>query len=200
MLLGLYSVLPYFCPLTGPHLDGQWIRKGHDKEMSLASPTFAKMKRYATAFAVTDTTGISLELISLIPVLEIQYIPMLCQVALKAFVFTINYSYLAVVMLMEHYGKLASCVLITGATFSALQYLSLELMEGPLNGDPFWIHVGLLINLFTDYGKPVHCYLWTKRKYGTSTNTKKEKLAKLDDSQGMLLTKWELVRRTYFFE
>ena len=30
-------------------------------------------------------------------------------------------------------GRYASCVLITGATFSALQYLLLELMEGPLN-------------------------------------------------------------------
>ena len=199
-----FVAIQFFChifaSLTGPHLDGQWIRKGHDNEMSLASRTFAKMKRYATAFAVTDTTGILLELISLVPVLEIQYISMLCQVALKAFVFSINYSSLAVVIPMEHYGKLASCVLIRGATFSALQYLLLELMEGPLNGDPFWIHVGLLIISFTAYGKTIHCYLWTKRKYGTSTNTKKEKLAKRDDSEGMLLTKWKLVRRTYFFE
>ena len=71
-----FGAIQFFChifaSLTGPHLDGWWIRKGHDKEMSfIASQMFAKMKRYATAFAVTDTTGILLELISLIPVLEI---------------------------------------------------------------------------------------------------------------------------------
>ena len=101
MLLGLYSFFCHiFAPSTVPYLDGRWTRKQHDKEMSLASRTFAKMKRYATAFAVTDTIGILLELISLIPVLKIQYISMLCQVALKAFVFSINYSYLAIVMPM----------------------------------------------------------------------------------------------------
>ena len=172
-----------FSPLTGPYLDGRWTRKGHRKEMSSASRTFDKMKRYATAFAVTNTTGILLELISVIPVLEIQYISMLCQVALRAFVFSINFSYLAVVMPLEHYGKLVSCVLITGSTFSALQYLLLELMEGPLNADPFWIHVGLLIISFTVYGQPIHCYSWTKRKYGTLIDTESEKQAKHDDSE-----------------
>ena len=141
------------------------------------------MKRYAIAFAVTNTIGFLLELIAIIPVLEIQYISMLCQVALRAFVFSINYSYLAVVMPLEHYGKLVSCVLITGSTFSALQYLLLELMEGPLNADPFWIHVGLLIISFTAYGQPIHCYLWTKRKYGTLIDTESEKQAKHDDSE-----------------
>ena len=172
-----------FSPLTGPYLDGRWTRKGHRKEMSSASRTFDKMKRYATAFAVTNTIGILLELISIIPILEIQCISMLCQVALRAFVFSINSSYLAVVMPLKHYGKLVSCVLITGSTFSALQYLLLELMEGPLNADPFWIHVGLLIISFTVYGQPIHCYLWTKRKYGTLIDTESEKQAKHDDSE-----------------
>ena len=172
-----------FAPLTGPYLDGRWIRKGHRKEMSSASRTFDKMKRYATAFAVTNTIGILLELISIIPVLEIQYISMLCQVALRAFVFSINFSYLAVVMPLEHYGKSVSCLLITGSTFSALQYLLLELMEGPLNADPFWIHVGLLIISFTAYGQPIHCYLWTKRKYGPLIDTESEKQAKHNDSE-----------------
>ena len=175
-----------FAPLTGPYLDGRWTRKGAnqpDKKISSSSRTASKMKRYATAFAVTNTIGFLLELIAIIPVLEIQYISMLCQVALRAFVFSINYSYLAVVMPLEHYGKLVSCVLITGSTFSALQYLLLELMEGPLNADPFWIHVGLLIISFTAYGQPIHCYLWTKRKYGTLIDTESEKQAKHDDSE-----------------
>ena len=89
---------------------------------------------------------------------------MLCQVALRAFVFSINFSYLAVAMPLEHYGKLVSCLLITGSTFSAFQYLLLALMEGPLNADPFWIHVGLLIISFTVYGQTNTLLLMDKKK------------------------------------
>ena len=164
-----------FAPVVGPYLDGRLtgiIKTHKDREMSSDSQTFGKMKRYAIAFAVSNTAGIFLEAVSLIPILELQYMSMFCQVVLRALVLSINSSYLAVVMPMEHYGKFLSCVFIIGSTFSAIQYLLLEIMEVSLNGDPFWIHFGLLIISFTAYGQPIHCYLWTRRTYGSTASLK----------------------------
>ena len=127
-----------------------------------------KMKRYAAAFVVTNSAGTFLELASLIPHLELQYVSMLSQVTLRALVSNVTNHLLSCCYDAHRtlWEIIVICMII-GSTFSATQYLLLETMEGPLRGDPFWIHVGLLITSFTVYGQPIHCYIWTRRKFGT---------------------------------
>ena len=77
-----------FVPVMGPYLDGRWtsrnqINKDND------SKSFDIMKRYATALAVTNSLCVLQKLISLMSILQLQYISMICQVALRGCLYAI---------------------------------------------------------------------------------------------------------------
>ena len=168
--INAFGIIQFFgiiiSPLMGPYLDGRWTRRNKYNQ-GKDSKLFDKMKRYATALAITNSFCVLQELISLIPILELQYLSMICQVALRGCVYGTLFSYIAVVMPTAHYGKFSSALFVVGSTFSCIQYLLLALTEGPLNGNPFWSHFGLFIVSLTVYGQSIHCYIWAKRKYET---------------------------------
>ena len=120
---------------------------------------FQKLQRFTVALAVANTVGIIMEIVVLIPVLKLQLISMFCQVASREFMYAVHFSYLAAAFPPKHYGKLVSLALVFGCGVSFIQYPLLYLMEGPFNGDPYWIHVGLLVVSLTVYGQVIHLHL-----------------------------------------
>ena len=162
-----------FAPLVGPYVDGMSLKSlcpttnpeantriDNTDPGSKAKKTMERLKRCTIAILTANTIGILLEVTSLLPYLEVQYISMLCQVILRGLLFALDFVYFAIVMPARHYGKLLSSTLMIAGAFSCIQYPLLEVVENHVNGDPFWIHVGLLVISLLTYGQPI--YIWWK--------------------------------------
>ena len=138
-----------FAPIFGPYIGGHLMscksKQNSNDPLSKQEDTFKNLKRCAVAICITDFIGVILELTCLLPVLEAQYISMFSQVVLRGFLYALSFSYMAITMPARHYGKLLSTAFIIARIFSCIQYPLLSIVENQFNGDPFWIHVGLLI-------------------------------------------------------
>ena len=151
------------CPTTNPPSNPQESTQIDDTDPGPGSKvrkTMERLKRCTIAIFTANTIGILLEVTSLLPYLEVQYISMLCQVILRGLLFALDFVYFAIVMPARHYGKLLSSTLMTAGAFTCIQYPLLEVVENKVNGDPFWIHVGLLVISLLTYGQPI--YIWWK--------------------------------------
>ena len=117
-------------PILGAYIDGKFsLRRGSRKENERAKQQhlenlelvsvhernerttiqqlrmLQKLQRCAVALAVANTVRILMETVVLIPVLNLQFISMFCQVASHESLFAVHYSYLAVAFPPKHYGS-----------------------------------------------------------------------------------------------
>ena len=128
----------------------------YDDKVTVVTNDIQKLQRYSIALAITNTLGILMEAVVLIPLLQVQIISMVFQVAMRGFLYAVHFSYIAVAFPPKHYGKLASIAMLVGCVASCIQYPLISLMEGPLKGDPSLIHLSLLLVSFVVYGQSIH--------------------------------------------
>ena len=149
-----------FAPLLGPYIDGKCKRNSVKQIKNVERMFQAKIKRCGTAVAIISSVGIIQEVATLLPNLKVQYLSILSLVMFRAFVDAIVCAYVAITFPPKHFGKLISTATLIAGTILYIQDPLLSLMENNLNGNPFWIHVGLLILNTTLYGKCA--YVWRK--------------------------------------
>ena len=149
-----------FAPLLGPYIDGKCKRNSVKRIKNVERMFQAKVKRCGTALAIINSVGIVQEVTTLLPNLKVQYLSMLSLVMFRAFCDAIICAYVAITFPAKHFGKLVSTATLISGVITFFQDPLLSLMENNLDGNPFWIHVGLLILNTTLYGKCV--YVWRK--------------------------------------
>ncbi|GAA6088599.1 solute carrier family 43 member 3b [Tachysurus ichikawai] len=93
-----------------------------------------------------------------IPVLPLQYLTFVLQVLNRSFLYGGNAAFISVAFPPAHFGKLYGTLLALSAVVSLLQYPCFEIINGPLNGDPFAVNVALTILSCLAFIHPIYVY------------------------------------------
>ncbi|KAK9518107.1 hypothetical protein VZT92_023427 [Zoarces viviparus] len=94
-----------------------------------------------------------------IPYLPLQYFTFVVQVFNRSFVFGGNAAFISVAFPSCHFGKLYGLVMALSAVFSLLQYPCLALVNGPLDGNPLYVNIGLTLLSLLAFIHPLSVFL-----------------------------------------
>lgn len=93
------------------------------------------------------------------PYLPLQYLTFVLQVLNRSFLYGGNAAFISVAFPSCHFGKLYGVVMALSAVFSVLQYPCFALVKGALNGDPFYVNIGLTLLSLLAFIHPLSVYL-----------------------------------------
>uniref|UniRef100_A0A9L0JJ51 Solute carrier family 43 member 3 n=1 Tax=Equus asinus TaxID=9793 RepID=A0A9L0JJ51_EQUAS len=124
----------------------------------------------ASAVALCSTVS-SLALMSLlclgfalcvsVPVLPLQYVTFILQVISRSFLYVGNAAFLTL-----HFGKIFGLVMALSAIVSLLQFPIFTFIKGPLQNDPFYVNVMLVLVTLLTFMHPFRVYRRCQRKEG----------------------------------
>ncbi|XP_025089187.1 solute carrier family 43 member 3-like isoform X2 [Pomacea canaliculata] len=158
-----YAAMQFFgiftAPLSGRLMDRK-IRGGD----RYGNPRYERLHASIASFILNSTVSVLLTVGTLIPVLQLQYITCLLHTLHRSFLYGPNSAFVANAFPNEHFGKLFGITLTVSAVFSALQYPLFLIMQGPLNGDPFFINVFLLVLMLVSFVHPIYIWCYLKKK------------------------------------
>ncbi|KAG7283576.1 hypothetical protein CRUP_026503 [Coryphaenoides rupestris] len=124
------------CPLIGYIMD--WRLKECDEDGDIL--TCAEKR----AFIFTNLLLVTFGIISLVDNLPLQVVSFVLHTVVRGFIHSCCGGLYAAVYPANHFGTLTGMQSMISAVFALLQQPLFMLMVGPLNGDPYWINVGLL--------------------------------------------------------
>ncbi|KAK0155530.1 Large neutral amino acids transporter small subunit 3 [Merluccius polli] len=171
------------CPLIGYIMD--WRLKDCDEEeedvlthaekSQSGSPKrnkkIQKLTNALRAFIFTNLLLVTFGILSLIDNLPLQVVSFVLHTVVRGFIHSCCGGLYAAVYPANHFGTLTGMQSLVSAVFALLQQPLFMLMVGPLNGDPYWINVGLLIFSLTGFLLPGYLF-YHRRKL---SNEKKER-------------------------
>ncbi|XP_075959481.1 equilibrative nucleobase transporter 1-like [Anarhichas minor] len=94
-----------------------------------------------------------------IPYLPLQYFTFVVQVFNRAFLYGGQAAFVSVAFPLCHFGKLYGLVTALAAVFSLLQYACLALVNGPLDGNPLYVNIGLTLLSLVAFIHPLSVFL-----------------------------------------
>ncbi|XP_049441719.1 equilibrative nucleobase transporter 1-like isoform X2 [Epinephelus fuscoguttatus] len=98
-----------------------------------------------------------------IPYLPLQYLTFILQVINRSFLYGGNAAFVSVAFPSCHFGKLIGLTMALSAVFSLLQYPCFALVNGPLDGDPLYVNIGLTLLILLAFIHPLSVYLHCQR-------------------------------------
>ncbi|XP_027010469.1 solute carrier family 43 member 3b [Tachysurus fulvidraco] len=113
---------------------------------------------------VTVVQCVFFSLCAAIPVLPLQYLTFVLQVLNRSFLYGGNAAFISVAFPPAHFGKLYGTFMALSAVVSLLQYPCFEIINGPLNGDPFAVNVALTILSCLAFIHPIYVYMHCRRQ------------------------------------
>ncbi|XP_066293106.1 large neutral amino acids transporter small subunit 4-like isoform X1 [Branchiostoma lanceolatum] len=122
-----------------------------------------KISNVMKAFALTNVLMIFFGVTVLIPSLELQILTFLLHTLIRGFIHSTVGAMYATMYHHTHFGTLTGLQSLISAVFACLQYPVFTIINGPLNEDPFWMNVGLLVLTFFNFGLPAYLFLYVKR-------------------------------------
>ncbi|KAM3865311.1 solute carrier family 43 member 1b [Diretmus argenteus] len=152
------------CPLIGYIMD--WRMKEceeedaptHPEKSQSAAPKRDRKTQKVTnairAFTFTNLLLVAFGIISMIDNLPIQMVSFVLHTIVRGFIHSCCGGLYAAVYPANHFGTLTGLQSMIGAVFALLQQPLFILMVGHLNGDPYWINLGLLIFSVTGFLLP----------------------------------------------
>ncbi|XP_056295410.1 solute carrier family 43 member 3b [Pseudoliparis swirei] len=94
-----------------------------------------------------------------IPYLPLQYFTFVMQVLNRSFLYGGNAAFISVAFPLQHFGKLFGLVMALSAVFSLLQYPCFALVNGPLDGNPLYVNIGLTLLSLLTFIHPLSVFL-----------------------------------------
>ncbi|XP_037635277.1 solute carrier family 43 member 3-like [Sebastes umbrosus] len=98
-----------------------------------------------------------------IPNLPLQYFTFVIQVLNFSFLYGGNSAFISVAFPSCHFGTLFGLVLALTAVISLLQYACFALVNGPLDGDPLYVNIGLTLLTLLAFIHPLSVFLHCRR-------------------------------------
>uniref|UniRef100_A0A6J0THY8 Equilibrative nucleobase transporter 1 isoform X3 n=1 Tax=Pogona vitticeps TaxID=103695 RepID=A0A6J0THY8_9SAUR len=148
-------------PWNGLILD-RHKRKG--KKGSNSQDSLADLRSCILSLTITVLQCIAFSICASIPVLPVQYATFILQVLSRSFLYGGNAAFLAIAFPLEHFGKLYGLVMGLSAVVSLLQYPCFSLVKGPLEGDPFYVNIGLIVLMLLALVNPFMVWRECKRR------------------------------------
>lgn len=119
----------------------------------------ADLRASVLSLALTAFQCLLFSLCATIPSLPLQYATFILQVLNRSFLYGGNAAFISVAFPSCHFGKLYGLVMALSALFSILQYPCVTLVKDVLDGDPFYVNIGLTILSLTAFIHPISVYL-----------------------------------------
>lgn len=121
-----------------------------------------KLKDCAIIFFVTSTLTLIFGLLVLIPTLTIQISTFVCYTLIRGFVPCAVGRLYSVAFRPVRHQTLVGLAFLLSALFSVGQHPLFALDTDYLQGDPYWVNVGLLLLSLFSFGLPIHLLLHCK--------------------------------------
>lgn len=115
------------------------------------------------SLALTSLLCLGFALCASVRVLPLQYVTFILQVISRSFLYGGNASFLTLAFPSEHFGKLFGLVMALSAIVSLLQFPIFMLIKGPLQNDPLYVNVTLVLFTLVTLVHPILVYRKCRR-------------------------------------
>ncbi|NWQ70601.1 S43A3 protein, partial [Neopipo cinnamomea] len=126
-------------PWNGLILDWHKRGKRHRPEGNCARGALADLRAAVVSLVVTVVQCLLFSVCAAVPVLQVQFATFVLQVISRSFLYGGNAAFLAIAFPPQHFGKLYGLAMALSALVALLQYPCVALVQGPLQGDPFYV-------------------------------------------------------------
>ncbi|XP_032546836.1 solute carrier family 43 member 3 [Chiroxiphia lanceolata] len=140
-------------PWNGLILD--WHKRGKRHRPEGARGALADLRAAVVSLVVTVVQCLLFSVCAAVPVLQVQFATFVLQVISRSFLYGGNAAFLAIAFPPQHFGKLYGLAMALSALVALLQYPCVALVQGPLQGDPFYVNVGLIAVVLLAFVSPV---------------------------------------------
>ncbi|XP_070284131.1 equilibrative nucleobase transporter 1 [Myotis yumanensis] len=129
-----------------------------------SSTSVAALSAAVPSLALTSLLCLGFAICASVPVLPLQYGTFVLQVISRSFLYGGNAAFLTLAFPSEHFGKLFGLVMALSAIVSLLQFPIFMLIKGPLQNDPFYVNVMLVLVTLLTFAHPVLMHLECRQK------------------------------------
>lgn len=129
-----------------------------------SSASVAALSAVVPSLALTSLLCLGFAICASVPILPLQYGTFILQVISRSFLYGGNAAFLTLAFPSEHFGKLFGLVMALSAIVSLLQFPIFMLIKGPLQNDPFYVNVMLVLVTLLTFAHPVLMYLECRQK------------------------------------
>ncbi|KAM5184206.1 equilibrative nucleobase transporter 1 isoform 1-T3 [Callospermophilus lateralis] len=136
------------------------LKQRYQKEAKRTGSSAAAVALLSAVPSLTLTSLLCLgfALCASIPVLPLQYVTFILQVVSRSFLYGGNAAFLTLGFPSEHFGKLFGLVMTLSAIVSLLQFPLFTLIKGPLQNNPLYVNVTLLLTTLLTFVHPFLVY------------------------------------------
>ncbi|NWR41528.1 S43A3 protein, partial [Regulus satrapa] len=128
-------------PWNGLILDRHKRGKGPHPEGNRILAALADLQSAVLSLGVTVAQCLLFSVFAAVPILPVQFGTFVLQVISRSFLYGGNAAFLAIAFPPQHFGKLYGLAMALSALVALLQYPCVALVQGPLQGDPFYVSV-----------------------------------------------------------
>lgn len=148
----------FITPVIGFVFDRDELTGEKETRMSETQLRLKKLRTCILPFGLTNVLCIAFCALSFIENLKVQIVSFILYTTVRGFLYANHGAYMGAAFPASQFGTLYGLGIFIGGTFGVLQYALFELTSGPLNGNPFWTNMILLILVIVGNIHPI--YLW----------------------------------------
>ncbi|XP_015333424.1 equilibrative nucleobase transporter 1 isoform X2 [Marmota marmota marmota] len=145
-------------PWNGLLMDRLKQRYQREAKRTGSSAAAVALLSAVPSLTLTSLLCLGFALCASIPVLPLQYVTFILQVVSRSFLYGGNAAFLTLGFPSEHFGKLFGLVMTLSAIVSLLQFPLFALIKGPLQNNPLYVNVTLLLTTLLTFVHPFLVY------------------------------------------